>query len=398
MPNDSYNWYWIHPYWGKFGSIKRNSEDVPEIQFEVNNILYRVTSEIDATVEVISNLDPTGVYNASVVIPESVDFEDKEYRVAGLADNAFINNTITLIDLPKTIGYIGFNAFSGCSVLSDIACRAQLPPLLQDNSFDSSTYNDASLYVPIWSTSKYKQHSIWGLFSSIDGDSVFDAIHDPEILSYSYNDEDHTASVKAKYNKKEVENLVIPETVIKDGQAYTVTRIEDYGFFGMNGLTGSLIIPNSITHIGRYAFYYCPNLDGKLTIGEQVAEIGMGSFYGTNLSEIKSLAVVPPTLGGFDEYSIEFKTAFDSDCYSSAKLYVPSSAVLAYSYAKEWRNFMISAIEDSGIVDILQDNNPWVKIFNLTGTLLYEGNYNDAQLQKGVYIVISQNLRYKILI
>jgi len=79
----------------------------------------------------------------------------------------------------------------------------------------------------------------------------------------------------------------------------SVTSIGDYAFNGCTGLTGSLVIPDSVTSIGGYAFESCPGLTGALTIPNSVTSIGSGAFdYCTSLTSL----VIPnsvTTIGSF---------------------------------------------------------------------------------------------------
>ena len=72
--------------------------------------------------------------------------------------------------------------------------------------------------------------------------------------------------------------LVIPERVIINAIVYMVTRIGNNAFKDCTGLTGSLVIPNTVTHIGNQSFCNCTGLDGSLTIPESVTYIGNETF------------------------------------------------------------------------------------------------------------------------
>ena len=58
-----------------------------------------------------------------------------------------------------------------------------------------------------------------------------------------------------------------------------VIRIDDSAFAGCSGLTGELVIPDSVTSIGTSAFSGCNKLTG-LTLGEGVTSIGSSAFNG----------------------------------------------------------------------------------------------------------------------
>ncbi len=58
---------------------------------------------------------------------------------------------------------------------------------------------------------------------------------------------------------------------------------------------------------------------------------------------------------------------------------------------------IIEVADDSGI-DFIHDYEQEVRIFNTAGTLLYEGIYSEAHLEKGLYIIIYDGRPYKKLI
>ena len=75
-------------------------------------------------------------------------------------------------------------------------------------------------------------------------------------------------------------NITLPSSVTYDGATYTVKEIDWYAFYNCSGLTGSLVIPNSVTLIDYYAFSGCSGFTGSLTIGNSVTTIGNDAFYG----------------------------------------------------------------------------------------------------------------------
>ncbi len=86
------------------------------------------------------------------------------------------------------------------------------------------------------------------------------------------------ATVIKKSSGEYYGEVVIPESVVYEGTAYSVTSIGDYVFYACYGLT-SVTIPNSVTSIGEEAFYGCFALL-SVTIGNGVTSIGSEAFEG----------------------------------------------------------------------------------------------------------------------
>lgn len=99
-------------------------------------------------------------------------------------------------------------------------------------------------------------------------------------LEYCWNGEGFTVCGHVDGHNATGE-LNIPESVTYyDGNNYAVTRIGEGAFNECSGLTGTLIIPNSIIEIEHYAFYGCSGFTGSLAIPSSVISIGFNAYYG----------------------------------------------------------------------------------------------------------------------
>ena len=74
-------------------------------------------------------------------------------------------------------------------------------------------------------------------------------------------------------------NVVIPKSVVIDGNTYSVTSIGEYAFQYCSDLT-SVTIPSSVTSIGYVAFRHCSKMT-SFTIPNSVTSIGESAFDGT---------------------------------------------------------------------------------------------------------------------
>lgn len=104
--------------------------------FEVDGIYYNIISNVDLTVEVTNkykgSFDSNYSYSGSVVVPDMVRYENKNYSVVRIGACAFgcrINDTnisgrvgsdITEVILPETIEEIRDCAFRECNKLLKI--------------------------------------------------------------------------------------------------------------------------------------------------------------------------------------------------------------------------------------------------------------------------------------
>ena len=136
--------------------------------FTVDGIFYKIKSDgVYVYFEDDTSWDPCYT-NESYNIPSAVTYNNETYLVTGVGNTAFwgcVN--VKSISLPSTINTIETDAFHGCSSLQVIICNAITPPSLKPSSFDNTTYNTATLYVPDNAVSAYKAAANWMSFSNI---------------------------------------------------------------------------------------------------------------------------------------------------------------------------------------------------------------------------------------
>ena len=77
---------------------------------------------------------------------------------------------------------------------------------------------------------------------------------------------------------KPVGDLVIPSTVTHNDTIYTVTRIDFSAFYDCSDIT-SVVFPNTLTFIGQRAFLDCHGITGEVVIPDSVTIIGANAFF-----------------------------------------------------------------------------------------------------------------------
>lgn len=102
---------------------------------------------------------------------------------------------------------------------------------------------------------------------------------DPQNLFYKLNADALTAEVYIPDNIKDtfpLTSIIVPDSVKKGETFYTVTRIGNEAFSGLENVK-SIAVPTTITSIGRNAFDGCESLE-NITLPEGLTEIGKNAF------------------------------------------------------------------------------------------------------------------------
>ena len=153
-------------------------------------------------------------------------------------------------------------------------------------------------------------------------------------------------------------DIIIPNQVTYDGNAYNVTSIEDDAFLQCLSLT-SINIPNSVTSIGDRAFYHCERL-GTVVIPNSVKTIGNAAF--TNCTSLSSVLIPNSviTIGNnaFDKCSslssIDIPNSVSSvgdftfrGCTNLTSVLIPNSVTIIGTYAFSGCSFTSITIPNS---------------------------------------------------
>lgn len=149
--------------WKDFAHI---TESEGAVEFEYDGICYRIVIGNDSAM-VRPRLDKESVtmestYPDSIVIPETVWYENKEYVVNAIGEYAFYGCELRYLSIPATvkeIGYDGLAAFFNGTVV----CYATIPPQCFNHTSFGVSY-DAVLRVPKASLELYEQAEWWKYF------------------------------------------------------------------------------------------------------------------------------------------------------------------------------------------------------------------------------------------
>ena len=190
---------------------------------EVDGIYYNrlSTDELGVT-------SGTSKYTGDIVIPETVMYRDKVFKVTQITANAFKSCNITSVSIPQSVTAICSSAFSGCSSLSSIVIPEGV------NELGSSAFSGCTKATSV------------SLPNSITS-----------IGSYAFE------------NCSSITSIIIPEGV---------TLLQEATFKGCSSLT-SVVLPKSLTEIGNNVFQNCSTLS-SITLPQELKYISKYAFAG----------------------------------------------------------------------------------------------------------------------
>ena len=255
--------------------------------FEVDGIYYNILSEEDKTVEVTFRGDSYNTFDeyiGAVVIPVSIKYNEADYGVTSIGNNAFRNcSSLTSIEIPNCVTSIGTRVFEGCSSLTSIAIpnsvtsigsRAfrnclSLTSIIVDTSntiYDSrqncnAIIETASNTLIIGCRNTIIPNSVTSIGSSaFTGCSSLTSIEIPNSVT--------SIGSSAFAGCSNLTSIAIPNSV---------TSIESSAFAGCSNLT-SIAIPNSVTSIESSAFYNCSNLKDVINFSNLIFSKGSENY------------------------------------------------------------------------------------------------------------------------
>ena len=280
---------------------------------------------------------------------------------------------------------IGNAAFYSCDNLMIVVSKIQSPFKISTDVFvNNGSKSNAILYVPVGTSSAYKQYDGWNVFSEIIEGEPKEVTY--EGLIYNYFESNGTATVVGRaddnlvkinipgvipiggsnYSVKTIgtgafqncyiDTLIVNEgveTIEKNAFRYnyslrsvtlptSLKTIGDEAFYNASGFN-QLIIPQGVDSIGRRVFAYCHGVQ-KIEIPSSLTRIGEYAFaFNGNLASVTSRIQTPFSISQ-SVFCLESNSKWDSeqqkDIYtytkSNANLYVPEGTSAQYQQFDGW--------------------------------------------------------------
>ena len=154
-----------------------------QTQDAVSGLWY--TSTVAGHATIVAPPAGEAAYTGAVRIPSTIVGSEGTYTVDTIGQNAFKSSTITLVEIPATVNFIGVYAFSSCTTLATIRCHATTPPTLGTETmslglgknitfypFDDNLFSNLSPQVP--DKDAYEAATGWAKFTNGFNNIIYD--------------------------------------------------------------------------------------------------------------------------------------------------------------------------------------------------------------------------------
>lgn len=306
----------------------------------------------------------TNKYTGDVVIPTTVEYKEKQFKVVQIGSNAFKDCTsLTSVIIPQGITSLPDNIFSGCTCLTNVSIPKSV------NTIGVKAFYNCQSLVAVEIPDAVTTISDYLFYGCSKLASVTLPQGTTSIGEYAFSDCSSLGSLTlptqiasiAQYtfqNCTGLTTLGLPEGLQTIGLS---------AFYNCSGLE-VVSIPKTLTSIGKNAYYNCTSLKKVIIkdmsawckiafasaesnplhyaqrlysdenteikdfyIPQNVTRIGNYAFYNAEyLSRIYIMNSTPPSIGA---------NTFGNTCYTWTDVYVPKGAKENYQNASYWSNF-----------------------------------------------------------
>ena len=288
--------------WNKFGYILEPGEQIPADDQEdlfnpvkpiyegvatINGIMYKLNADLTASVMQDNSYKS---FSGKITIPSKVNYEDYEYVVTAIDDNAFnYCDKITDVVLPNNLTSLGKGAFRNATALQTIALPSSLQEIGEQCFYECNSLESVSL----------------------------------------------PASLKELGTETFFKCFALESVSLPAG----IETIGEWCFAHCKAMT-SLTLPEGLKEIGEAAFYNCPALKDVI-LPASLEYIGKLALFNCQIDNVIALSETPATA---------HEEAFSQvGGYHGVVLHVPAGSKSAYAAATGWKVF--TKIHEAGSND-----------------------------------------------
>lgn len=185
--------------------------------------------------------------------------------------------------LPMVVGFVGENAFTGCSQITSISSEREIAPSMYANSFEG-LYETVPLCIRPGELVSYLDTDYWGRFNNI----LVDGHLSPSRTEYGLvfrMDPVTKEAVMVEVQNHDMTVVTIPQKLSIGENEYKIVSVAPWVLRNMTAMT-EVRLPMGLTTIGREAFEGCTGLT-SVTLPESMTTIGVGAFRNcTGLTEV----------------------------------------------------------------------------------------------------------------
>ena len=107
-------------------------------------------------------------YKGSMPVDSAVEFKEFTKSISPKLFTYGTGSKVISISLPKSMKYIGYNAFEQCIYMTSVTVHAKTPPELENPNYTFPySLDDITLYVPYGAKTKYENTTEWNRFKTI---------------------------------------------------------------------------------------------------------------------------------------------------------------------------------------------------------------------------------------
>lgn len=302
----------------------------------------------------------------SAIIPSSVTYENKTYRVTIIGSDAFHNcNSLVSVEIPNSVTVIDNHAFSYCGNLPSISIPNSVLDIGRWAFINDTSLTSIEIPNSVTRIGKQAFYGCSKLTSAIIPESVTNIEESafkecPNLTSLTLNSDIVAVDRISYYNPltsifgEQVKECIMGDKITAIGDAAflkfknlvsvqmpnNAVRIGDYAFDGCSSLT-SIEIPNSVTSIESNAFHDCSSLS-TVTLSDNLMTIESRAF--NNCSQLEAITIP----NRVDSIKVE---AF-GNCYSLTSLTIPNSVKVIEKNAFYFCSRIISLTIGTGLKDL----------------------------------------------